>query len=215
MTTKFVAATLAAAFAVAGGAQAQDFQPKEKGGIVLNVRVTEVAPQGSDPITTLAGAPTGLRAKASYDVMPTVGLTYFLTDNLAVEAIAGTTQHTVRAKGGATNVKVKDTWVLPPVVALQYHFAPKAKVSPYVGAGVNYMLFYSGEDKNGFALKIKDGFGTTLQAGVDIATQDRWAVNLDVKKVFFDTKAVDRFNGVKTKVTLNPWVASAGVGYRF
>jgi outer membrane protein len=156
-----------------------------------------------------------LRAKAGYDVMPTIGVSYFLTDNIALEAIAGTTQHTVRAKGGATDVKVKDTWVLPPVVALQYHFAPKAKVSPYVGAGVNYMLFYSGEDKNGFALKIKDGFGTALQAGVDIAAQDRWAVNLDVKKVFFDTKAVDRFSGLKTKVTLNPWVASAGVGYRF
>lgn len=214
MTTRFAAATIAAV-ALAGGAQAQDFQPKAKGGIVLNVRVTDVAPQGDDPITTLAGAPTGLNAKASYDVMPTIGLTYFFTDNIAVEAIAGTTQHTVRAKGGSTNVKIKDTWVLPPVVTLQYHFAPKAKVSPYVGVGVNYMLFYGGDDKNGFDLKIDDGFGAALQAGLDVATHDRWTVNLDVKKVFFETDAVDRTNGVRTKVTLDPWVASAGVGYRF
>ena len=98
---------------------------------------------------------------------------------------------------------------------MQYHFAPDARVSPYVGAGVNYMLFYSGEDKNGFALKIKDGFGTALQAGVDIATTGPWTANLDVKKVFFDTKATDRISGVKSKVTLDPWVISAGVGYRF
>lgn len=215
MTTKFVAAALAAAFAVAGVAQAQDFQPKEAGGIVLNVRVTDVAPQGSDPIATLAGAPTGLRAKASYDVMPTVGLTYFLTDNIAVEAIAGTTNHTVRAKGPGVDVKVKETWVLPPIVTLQYHFAPQARVSPYVGAGVNYMLFYSGSDKNGFNLHIDDGFGAALQAGVDIAMRDQWTINLDAKKVFFETDAVDRTNGIKTKVTLNPWVLSAGVGYRF
>lgn len=215
MTIRFTVAALAAALAAAGGAQAQDFQPKTKGGVVLNVRVTEVAPQGSDPITTLAGAPTGLRAKANYDVMPTIGVTYFFTDNIAVEAIAGTTQHTIRAKGGATNVKVKDTWVLPPVVALQYHFAPKAKVSPYVGAGVNYMLFYGGDDKNGFGLKVDDGFGAALQAGVDIATTDRWAVNLDVKKIFFETDAVDRSSGIKTRVTLDPWVVSAGLGYRF
>ncbi|ODT89863.1 OmpW family outer membrane protein [Phenylobacterium sp. SCN 70-31] len=201
--------------AAASGAVAQDIRPKAKGVVILNVRVTDVAPQGSDPIYTLAGAATGLRAKASYDVMPTLGVTYFLTDNVAVEAIAGTTRHTVRAKGPATDIKVRDTWVLPPVVSLQYHFAPTARISPYVGAGVNYMLFYGGSDKNGFDLAIDDGFGAALQAGVDIATGERWAVNLDVKKIFFDTDAKDAVNGLKTKVTLDPWVISAGLGYRF
>lgn len=147
--------------------------------------------------------------------MPTVGVSYFLSDHVAIEAIAGTTKHTVKAKGPATNLKIKDTWVLPPVVTLQYHFAPSARVSPYVGAGVNYMLFYGGSNKNGFKVKIDDGFGAALQAGVDIATTGRWAVNLDAKKVFFETDAVDRTKGLKTKVTLNPWVLSAGVGYRF
>jgi outer membrane protein len=215
MNTKLLAAAAVAALAFAGVAQAQDFQPKAKGDIVLNVRATGVAPQGTDPITTLAGAATGLRADASYDVMPTIGVTYFFTDNIAAEIIAGTTNHTVKAKGPGTDLKIKETWVLPPIVTLQYHFAPQSRVSPYVGAGLNYMLFYSGEDKNGFALKIKDGFGTALQAGVDVALQGKWTLNLDAKKVFFDTKAVDKINGVKSKVTLDPWVLSAGVGYRF
>ncbi|WP_293678653.1 OmpW family outer membrane protein [uncultured Phenylobacterium sp.] len=208
-------AAVVAALAAAGAAQAQDFQPKAKGDLVLNVRITDVTPTGSDPIVTLAGAPTGLRSKVSYDVMPTVGLSYFLSDHVAVEVIAGTTQHSVRAKGPATDVKVKETWVLPPVVTLQYHFAPAARVSPYVGAGVNYMLFYSGSNKNGFHVKLDDGFGAALQAGVDIATGDRWAVNLDAKKIFFETDAVDRTAGIRSKVTLNPWVLSAGLGYRF
>jgi outer membrane protein len=215
MNTKLAIAAALAALAAAGAAHAQDFQPKAKGDVVLNVRVTDIAPTGSDPITTLTGGATGLRAKVDYDVMPTIGVTYFLTDNLAVEAIAGTTQHTVKAKGPATDLKVKDTWVLPPIVSLQYHFAPQARVSPYVGAGVNYMLFYGGDDKNGFDLKIDDGFGAALQAGVDIALRDSWAINLDAKKVFFETDAIDRTRGIKTKVTLNPWVLSAGVGRRF
>jgi outer membrane protein len=215
MTTKPAAAVAAAVLAIAGAAHAQDIQPKQKGTIVLDVRATGVLPTGDDPITTLAGASTGLRAKVSHDVMPTIGVTYFLSNHLAVEAIAGTTQHTVRAKGGTTDVKVKDAWVLPPVVTLQYHFAPAARVSPYVGAGVNYMLFYAGDDKNGFNLKLDDGFGAALQAGVDIATGGPWALNLDVKKIFFETDAVDRAAGIKSKVTLNPWVVSAGFGYRF
>ncbi len=215
MAKQLGAAALIAALAVAGGAQAQDYKPKAKGDIVLNVRVTEVAPTGSDPITTLAGAGTGLRAKVDHDVMPTIGVTYFLTNHLAIEAIAGTTRHTVRAKAPGTDIKVRETWVLPPVVTLQYHFAPEARVSPYIGAGVNYMLFYAGSDRNGFNLRIDDGFGAALQAGVDIAARDRWTVNLDAKKIFFETDAVDRSKSLKTKVTLNPWVLSAGVGYRF
>lgn len=215
MNTKMIVAAAAALLAAGGAAQAQDFQPKAKGDVVLNVRITEVAPSGTDPITTLAGGSTGLRAKVGYDVMPTIGVTYFFTDHVAAEIIAGTTQHTVKAKAPGTDLKLKDTWVLPPVLTVQYHFAPGARVSPYIGAGVNYMLFYGGDNKNGFNLKIDDGFGTALQAGVDIATKGRWAINLDAKKVFFETDAVDRTNGVKTKVTLNPWVLSAGVGYRF
>lgn len=215
MKTMYVVTAALAGLAVAAQAQAQTFQPKAKGDVVLNVRITDVSPTGTDPITTLAGGATGLRAKVGYDLMPTIGVTYFLSDHVAVEAIAGTTQHTVRAKGAATDVKVKDTWVLPPIVSLQYHFAPASQVSPYVGAGVNYMLFYGGDNKNGFNLKLDDGFGAALQAGVDVALRDSWSINLDAKKVFFETDAVDRTNGIKTKVTLNPWVLSAGVGYRF
>lgn len=214
---KTTAAVLAAglALALAGAAQAQEFQPKTAGTKMLNVRVTSVDPEAGDPITTLAGAPTGLRAEVNADVMPTIGLSYFFTDNVAVEVIAGTTQHTVTAKGPGTDVKVKETWVLPPVVSLQYHFAPAAKVSPYVGAGVNYMIFYNGSDKNNFDLDIDNGFGFALQAGVDIAVSGPWSANVDVKKVFFETDATDNRNGVKSTVKLDPWVVSAGFGYKF
>ena len=214
---KTTAAVLAAGLALtlAGAAQAQEFQPKTAGTTMLNVRVTSVDPEAGDPITTLAGAATGLRAEVNADVMPTIGLSYFFTDNVAVEVIAGTTKHTVTAKGPATDVKVKETWVLPPVVSLQYHFAPAAKVSPYVGAGVNYMIFYNGSDKNNFDLDIDNGFGFALQAGVDVAVSGPWSANLDVKKVFFEPDATDNRNGVKSKVKLDPWVVSAGFGYKF
>lgn len=204
-----------AALALAGAAQAQDFQPKTKGLVMLNVRVTDVAPDAGDAIKTGAGAATGLHADVKEDVMPTIGLSYFLTDHVAVEVIAGTTKHTVKAVGPGTNVAVHDTWVLPPVVALQYHFAPDARFSPYVGAGLNYMIFYSGKDKNGFKVKLKDGVGYALQAGADYALKDKWSLNLDVKKVFFDTRATINGGALTSKVKLDPWVVSAGVGYKF
>ncbi len=204
-----------AAFALAGTAQAQDFRPKEKGLLMLNTRITSVAPDQEDPILTAAGAATGLNAEVGDDVMPTIGLSYFLTDNVAVEVIAGTTQHEVKAKGPGVDVAVHETWVLPPVVSLQYHFNPAGKVSPYVGAGINYMIFYSGEDQNGFDVDIDDGFGYALQAGVDVALKGAWSANVDVKKVFFETDASINNGALKTTVKLDPWVVSAGFGYKF
>jgi len=208
-------AAVAALVGAAGAAHAEDFQAKTKGTIMLNVRVTDVSPDAGNSIQTAAGANTGLKADVKEDYKPTIGLSYFLTDHVAVEAIAGTTQHTVKATGPGTNVTVHKTWVLPPVVSLQYHFAPDAKISPYVGAGLNYMLFYSGKDENGFKVKVKDGFGTALQAGVDIATVGKWSVNLDAKKVFFNTRATINGGTLTSKVKLDPWVLSAGVGYKF
>ena len=212
---RFAAFAGLAAACLAGTASAQDFQPKQKGVLMLNVRATGVLTDADGAIKTAVGADSGLKAKVGDDVMPTIGLTYFLTDHVAVEAIAGTTQHEVKAVGPGTDIAVHKTWVLPPVVSLQYHFAPEAKVSPYVGAGINYMLFYSGKDKNGFKVDIDDGFGYALQAGVDVALKDRWSANLDVKKVFFETDASVNNGALKTKVKLDPWVVSAGVGYKF
>ena len=207
---------LAAGLLVASTAQAQEaFTPKAKGTWILNVRATDVSPDAGDPIVTAAGASSGLRAEVSGDVMPTIGLSYFLTDKIAVEVIAGTTRHTVRAVGAGTDVEVHKTWVLPPVVSVQYHPYPGARFSPYVGAGLNYMLFYGGKDANGFKVKLDDGFGYALQAGGDYALGGRYSLNVDVKKVWFETDASVNDGALKSKVKLDPWVVSAGVGYRF
>ena len=214
-TSKTLALALLVGLAATGAAQAQTAAPKAKGDIVLNVRATGVLPEAGDPILTAAGAATGLRAEVKDDYKPTIGLSYFLTDKVAIEVIAGTTQHTVKAVGGATNVEVHKTWVLPPVVSVQYHPFPAAKFSPYVGAGLNYMLFYGDKDLNGFKVKLDDGFGYALQLGADVPLSERYNLNIDVKKVWFETDASINGGALKSKVKLDPVVASVGVGYRF
>lgn len=208
-----VAAVLA--LAAAGAASAEAFQPKEKGVFLVNGRLTAVMPDDAAPILTAAGAATGLSAEVEDDYKPSLGFSYFLTDNIAVEVIATTTRHEVRAVGPATDVSVHEAWVLPPVVSAQYHFAPRARISPYVGAGVGYMLFWSGEDKNGFEVDLEDGFSTALQAGVDVAIKGPWSLNVDVKKVFFETEASINGGALKADVDLDPMVVSVGIGRKF
>ena len=182
---------------------------------IVTGRVTDVFSQADDAIKTAASADTGLYVDVGDSVMPTLGFTYFLTDHLAVEAILGTTRHEIRAQGGATDVAVHETWVLPPVVTLQYRPLTQGRFSPYVGAGVNYMLFYNGKDKNNFKVDLKDGFGYALQAGADIGIQGPWSLNLDVKKVWFNTDADINDGALKSSVDLDPWVASVGVSRKF
>ena len=215
--TKFIAA--AAALALASGAsaaaQAQDFQPKAQGMFVIDARVSDVSPDANDPIKTGAGANTGLRVDISDSVMPTLGFTYFVTDHIAVEAILGTTFHTIRAEGGGTNLKVANTWVLPPVVSLQYHFWPKARFSPYVGGGLNTMIYYGGANFNGFQTHLHNSVGGAVQFGADYAIKGRWAANFDVKKVFVESDAIVDGGALRSNVHLDPWVISLGVGRRF
>ena len=213
-TATLIAAGLLAA-AAASPALAQDFTPKEKGTWLVTGRISDVAPSESGDIKTAAGADTGLNVEVSDFVVPTLGFTYFFTDNIAVEGILGTSKHEVSAKGVGGSTRVLDTWVVPPVVTLQYHFNPKGRVSPYVGAGVNAMIFYGGEDKSGFDVDLDNGFGYALQAGVDIAIKGDWSANIDVKKVFFETDADINNGALKSDVTLDPWVISAGVTRRF
>ena len=215
IATRLALACAASLLAFSAANAQEAVKPKAKGDLVLNVRVTDVAPDAGSAIVTAAGAATGLRADVNDDIKPTIGLTYFLTDKLAVEVIAGTTEHTVKAVGAGTNVEVHKTWVLPPVVSLQYHPFPAAKFSPYVGAGLNYMLFYGDKDLNGFKVKLDNGFGYALQVGADVPLNARYNLNIDVKKVWFETDAKINGGALKSKVNLDPLVASVGIGYRF
>jgi outer membrane protein len=207
--------TAAATLLLAGAAHAEDFTSNAKGDLIVHARLTQVAPDKDAAILTAAGVASGLKAHVENDVKPTLGFTYFLTDKVAVEAILGTTQHDIRAQGPSTDVLVHKAWVLPPVVTLQYHPLPKARVSPYVGAGLNYMLFYGEKDKNGFKVKVDDGVGYALQAGVNIKLKNSWLINADVKKVYFDTDAKINGGALKAKVNLDPLVSSIGFSRQF
>ena len=73
------------------------------------------------------------------------------------------------------------------------------------------MLFYSGKDKNGFKVKVDNGLGYALQAGADIPVAEKYLINIDVKKVFFETDAKINYGALESSVTLDPIVASVGV----
>lgn len=218
MTLKTLALAAVAFSALAGAAAAQttpEWTPPRAGDWLVAGRVSNVSSRTDAAITTAAGAASGLNVDVGDSTMPTLGFTYFITDHWAVEGILGTTKHEIRAQGGATDVAVHETWVLPPVVTLQYRPLTSGRFSPYVGAGVNAMIFYGGDDRNGFKVDLEDSLGLAAQAGADIGLTGPWSLNLDVKKVWVSTDASINAGALKSNVDLDPWVVSIGVARKF
>jgi outer membrane protein len=202
---------LAGLLAVAGAAQAQDTSSSIAGGFQVRLRGAAVLPDPSATIT-ISGARIGGVTKVSDSFVPEADLTYFVTDHIAVEAIAAVTKHTVRNSVAGT---VASVWLLPPTITAQYHFDPEGPIRPYVGAGINYTFYYdphSALPNIGF----KNSFGWALQAGADIPVGDGpYFLNLDVKKVFIGTQVRAAGGSVQASARLNPWIIGTGLGLRF
>ena len=108
---------------------------------------------------------------------------------------------------------------------MQYHPVASGPVRPYVGAGVNYTLFYSEDASSGLEtavgptnVDLEDSLGWALQAGIDIDLTDRVFLNFDVKYIDIDTTATLRTTGAGTQtvdVSLDPLVFGVGIGTKF
>ena len=199
--------TCAAALQLAGGAA---FADDGKSPWQVRIRLIDVAPDESS--TTSIGG----EAQVDSSVVPELDITYFWNNNWATELVLATSKHHVNAVGTALgDLDLGKTWVLPPTLLLQYHFAPDAQIRPYLGAGVNYTFFYSSDPGDLNAIDYDNGFGVALQAGTDFALNDNWAFNLDVKKLWLNTNVSINGGAVTADVDLDPWIFGAGFTYRF
>jgi outer membrane protein len=196
-------------------AQEMDFKPKAAGDINIRLRALGVFPDESGSVKTAGGADTGLDAKVGNAYVPEVDFSYFLTDNIALELIAATARHEVDAKGPGAAVGLGSVWLLPPTLTVQYHFMPKSRFSPYVGAGLNYTIFYNEKSGDVGSINYDNGFGYALQAGIDYAISGPWTLNLDVKKLWLNTDVKVNGGALKADVDIDPWIVGIGVGYRF
>ena len=56
--------------------------------------------------------------------------------------------------------------------------------------------------------------GVAFQGGMDIALNEKWFLNVDVRYMEIDTKA--KLDGASLgKVHIDPWVYGINLGYRF
>lgn len=134
-----------------------------------------------------------------------------------MELIAATAQHSLSVSNTAIgNAELGTTWILPPTLTLQYHFKPHAEFRPYIGAGVNYSIFYGEDEAAGISkLEVDNAWGLAAQVGFDYALDEHWAINIDAKKIWMNVDASVNNGVARADVDLDPYVFGVGLGYRF
>ncbi len=177
----------------------------------VRLRALSVAPDESADLSPDRGA-----VEVTSDLTPELDLTHFYNDNLGFELILGTTEHSVTAPD--VGLDLGEVSLLPPTLTVQYHFQPGASFRPYVGAGVNYTIFYNeGHGAQGMDVDIDDEFGWALQAGFDVKPAflpEGMALNVDVKKLFLEPDVEVGGGAVSGDVELDPLLVGFGVSYR-
>lgn len=198
---KLTALTLATALtAVAAPALAQD-----KGDMTLGIGVGYIQPTDSYS-TTAAGA-----LRADGNARPTLTFEYFIADNVGIEVLAATPfEHDIQLQGTGDVAKAKH---LPPTISLQYHFTNNSRMTPFVGAGINYTHFWDEKGTGplaGTAVSLDDSWGYALHAGIDFAVSEKAAIRTDVRYIDIETDATIGGAAVG-KVKIDPVVF--GVSY--
>ena len=202
---------IACALAVALGGAALPALAQSKGDWTLGVGVHAVDPKSGNGRLVDGSLPT----RVDSDVKPTLTFEYFVRDNLGVEVIAAWPfEHDISIDGLGT---VGSTKQLPPTVSLQYHFNSRGKVSPFLGAGVNYTAFFSEDTRGALAgskLKLDDSWGLAAHAGIDFALNERSAIRVDARWIDIDTDVTLDGAGVGT-VAIDPIVYGAAYVMKF
>ena len=194
-------ASLAATFCSAAIAQESPW--------LVRARAVQMSPADkSDPVGGIGKAD---RISVEKRTIAELDISYFFTPHLAAELVLTYPQKHEVMLDGAPIGSFKH---LPPTLLAQYHFAPLAGFTPYLGAGVNYTRISSVRLLGGAAELEKHSFGLALQAGVDYKIDSRWSINLDLKRVNIGSDVMS--GGAKiSAVKVDPTLLAVGVGYRF
>jgi outer membrane protein len=222
---KIVFALMAMSLMTVNFVNAQDKETKEESKSnefkrwQVRLRAVGVAPDESATIGVIGGD-----VAISNALIPELDFTYFFTEHFAAELILGTAKHDVQAiNTAAGNVDLGSVYLLPPTLTAQYHFytSDKKIFKPYIGAGVNYTLFYNVESGAVADVEYDNAIGYAAQLGFDLMLDEKFFINVDAKRLFLSTDVtVDASNlapglSIPAEVDINPWLFGVGVGMKF
>ncbi|MBF7074682.1 outer membrane beta-barrel protein [Glaciecola sp. MH2013] len=221
--------TIVGAAVLVGLGFATSAMAHEKGDFVIRGGITNVAPNDDSSNILAGGADLGLGITVDSNAQLGLNFAYFLSDNVNVEVLAATPfTHDVNFGASdplGTGDALGEVTHLPPSVTANYYFADASSAfQPYVGAGLNFTIFFDEEftSANRAAglsdLELDSSFGLTAQVGADYIIDDQWHVNASLRWIDIDTEAsfkVGEADGAVNDIQIDPIVFTVSVGYTF
>ncbi|WP_170769258.1 OmpW/AlkL family protein [Ruegeria lacuscaerulensis] len=201
MTKKLAALTLSTALV----ALASPVLAQNQGDWTVGIGAGYLEPKSDN------GTLAGLDAEVDSDVSAIFTVEYFVRDNLGIELLAATPfSHEVTLGGSVDAGSLKH---LPPTLSLNYHFDTGTAWKPYVGAGINYTIFFDESSALG-DLELDNSVGLALQAGLDYAITEQGAVRLNVR--WFDIDSDVSLDGADIgEAEIDPWLIGVSYVHRF
>lgn len=161
---------------------------------------------------------SGARAEIDGDVAPTLGASWYVNDNVAVEAWGTVDKFGHRVRIG--DRKAGSVEAQPYALSGQYHFGTsQSTVRPYVGLGYYEMNFddekaQAGGLLSGQRIGVETPKGAMATVGADLRISDRWFARGDVR--YLHGSGDLQLNGAPAgEVEADPVVVGIGIGARF
>ena len=230
----------------------------EAGDIIVRAGLTNVNPDESsgglvipalDGVNGFDGTSeiSGTSVEVDDDTQLGLNALYMVTNSVGIELLAATPfKHDITANlGGLGKVDAGSTKQLPPTLSVVWYplTGNGSAIQPYLGAGVNYTVFFSEDISSdleaglsGVAdvltgtsvglpspmplnLKLDDSWGLAAQVGVDFALNEQWHINASVRWIDIETEAKISSGGTTIitvdDIQIDPYVYSLTVGYKF
>lgn len=217
---KFLAA---AALLTAGSSFAQT-----AGTWMVRAGATTIAPQVTSGYLSAPDFMGGTKIDVGSDTQLSGGVSYMLTDNVAVDVpVALPFKHKLYGAGVIAGAgQIGEVQALPITVFLQYRFLEaSARFRPYVGLGATYAYFFNEQGSGKLTsltnpggpptkLTVDSKFALTPQIGVTIAIGDKWFVDIHYSKSNLST-TTHLSTGQHIDVALDPAAYGIDIGYKF
>lgn len=203
----------------------------QAGDILVRGGLTTVTPDsGKSDILLGESSDNGMSLSVGDNTQLGLNFVYFFDSNWAVELLAATpfthdvTIHDPKGTLGVDGAKLAEVTHLPPTLSALYYFDTGTALKPYVGAGLNYTIFFNEEFESAPTelgltnLELDGSFGYSVQVGADYQIDKNWSVNVSARYIDIATDVSFDVAGDSigsASVNVDPMVYSVMLGYKF
>ncbi|REC96317.1 OmpW/AlkL family protein [Kushneria indalinina] len=184
----------------------------QQGDWLLRLKVAGLVPTHETSSTT----PLGGHLDTPSTILPTLDVSYFLTDHWAVEMSGGTFSSDYRLRdsllGDLEVGRIKSGSVS---LVAQYHFRPDTAIRPWLGIGINHTWPISIDPEEGVPdFEASRLTSPLIDAGLDYPLWGPWFASASMRYVMLPTQRFEG-DGFSARSRLNVLVMSAGLGLHF